>query len=162
MNSWRSAWLLTAVLALVAAAPMTNVRAGGHTVQIRWLSQVLKRTLPLSYLDQAPHDEGIQGARLGIVDDDTTGRFTGQSFALVEAIIPENGDIGAGFRELTAKGGDGDHDFATPRRNFRRISSGRNPGPSSRARDEPIPAISRSRPRSRASPRASATCGRGR
>jgi ABC transporter substrate binding protein (PQQ-dependent alcohol dehydrogenase system) len=60
--------------------------------------------LPLSYLDQPPRDEGIQGAQLGVADNNTTGHFTGQSFALIEAIVPENGDVAAGFRELTAKG----------------------------------------------------------
>ena len=73
-------------------------------MQIGWLSQAVKRTLPLSYLDQPPQDEGIQGARLGIADNDTTGHFTGQSFTLTEAIVPEDGDIAAGLRELAAKG----------------------------------------------------------
>jgi ABC transporter substrate binding protein (PQQ-dependent alcohol dehydrogenase system) len=60
--------------------------------------------LPLSYLDPPPQDEGIQGVQLGIADDETTGRFTGQSFTLVEAIIPENGSIVEGLRELSARG----------------------------------------------------------
>jgi ABC transporter substrate binding protein (PQQ-dependent alcohol dehydrogenase system) len=68
------------------------------------LSRAMKRTLPLSYLDQPPQDEGVQGARLGIADNDTTGHFTGQSFALTEAIVPEDGDAAAGLRELAAKG----------------------------------------------------------
>jgi ABC transporter substrate binding protein (PQQ-dependent alcohol dehydrogenase system) len=89
------------VSSLAVAAP---ARAGEETVQIGWLSQEVKRTLPLSYLDQPPRDEGIQGARLGIADDNTTGRFTGQSFALIEAIIPEGGDVAVGLRELAAKG----------------------------------------------------------
>ena len=66
-----------------------------QTVQIGWLSQAVKRTLPLSYLDQPPEDEGIQGARLGIADNDTTGHFTGQSFELVERVVPEDGDVAA-------------------------------------------------------------------
>jgi ABC transporter substrate binding protein (PQQ-dependent alcohol dehydrogenase system) len=96
--------LLLAVLIAVAAVGAAHARAEGETVQIGWLSQAVKRTLPLSYLDQPPRDEGIQGAQLGVADNNTTGRFTGQSFALIEAIVPENGDVAAGFRELTAKG----------------------------------------------------------
>jgi ABC transporter substrate binding protein (PQQ-dependent alcohol dehydrogenase system) len=82
----------------------TAGRAGEQAVQIGWLSQAVKRTLPLSYLDQPPQDEGIQGARLGIADNDTTGQFTGQSFTLTETIVPEDGDVAAGLRELAAKG----------------------------------------------------------
>jgi ABC transporter substrate binding protein (PQQ-dependent alcohol dehydrogenase system) len=73
-------------------------------VKIGWLSQSMKRTLPLTYLDQPPEDEGIQGARLGITDNNTTGQFTGQSFELVESIALENGDLAGAFRALLARG----------------------------------------------------------
>ena len=92
-----------AVLAIVAAVSAANVFADEQRVQIGWLSQPVKRTLPLSYLDQPPEDEGIQGARLGIADDATTGHFTGQSFELVESVVAEDGDVDAAFRELAAK-----------------------------------------------------------
>ena len=92
-----------AVLAIVAAVPAANVFADEQRVQIGWLSQPVKRTLPLSYLDQPPEDERIQGARLGIADDATTGHFTGQSFELVESVVAEDGDVDAAFRELAAK-----------------------------------------------------------
>ena len=60
-----------ALLAMVPVAvatlvPAANVCAEPQAVQIGWLSQTIKRTLPLTYLDQPPEDEGIQGARLGI------------------------------------------------------------------------------------------------
>ncbi len=97
-------WLLLAVVIAVTATPYSSVYADGQTVQIGWLSQAVKRTLPLSYLDQPPEDEGIQGARLGIADNNTTGHFTGQSFELVESVAPEDGDIAAAFHDLTAKG----------------------------------------------------------
>jgi ABC transporter substrate binding protein (PQQ-dependent alcohol dehydrogenase system) len=99
----RSIVLLAVALVLVAVMPAAS-RAGEETVRIGWLSRAVKRTLPLSYLDQPPQDGGIQGARLGIADNDTTGHFTGQSFTLTEAIVPEGGDVAAGFRELAAKG----------------------------------------------------------
>ncbi len=91
--------LIIAVLALTA-----GVRAGEPTVRLGWLSQTAKRTLPLTYLDQPPDDEGIQGARLGIADDNTTGQFTGQSFELVESIVPQGGDVTSEFRDLAGKG----------------------------------------------------------
>jgi ABC transporter substrate binding protein (PQQ-dependent alcohol dehydrogenase system) len=96
--------MLVVVLIAVTGMPAAEVYADGQTVQIGWLSQAIKRTLPLSYLDQPPEDEGVQGARLGIADNNTTGHFTGQSFELVESIAPEDGDVAAAFRDLAAKG----------------------------------------------------------
>src|SRR4029077_2086335 len=98
------ALLAMAPVAVATLVPAANVCAEPQTVQIGWLSQAVKRTLPLTYLDQPPEDEGIQGARLGIADDRTTGNFTGQSFELVERVVPEDGDIAASFRDLVAKG----------------------------------------------------------
>jgi ABC transporter substrate binding protein (PQQ-dependent alcohol dehydrogenase system) len=105
MRGWRDVGLLLGILIVAAAAlaPAASP-AGEEMVQIGWLSRAVKRTLPLSYLDQPPQDEGIQGARLGIADNDTTGHFTGQSFTLTEAIVPEDRDVAVGFRELAAKG----------------------------------------------------------
>jgi ABC transporter substrate binding protein (PQQ-dependent alcohol dehydrogenase system) len=100
----RCAAMLVAVLIAVTGMPVAEVYADGQAVQIGWLSQAIKRTLPLSYLDQPPEDEGVQGARLGIADDNTTGHFTGQSFELVESVTPEDGDIATAFRDLAAKG----------------------------------------------------------
>jgi ABC transporter substrate binding protein (PQQ-dependent alcohol dehydrogenase system) len=105
MRARRDIRLLLGILIVAAAAlaPAASP-AGEEMVQIGWLSRAVKRTLPLSYLDQPPQDGGIQGARLGIADNDTTGHFTSQSFTLTEAIVPEDGDVAAGFRELAAKG----------------------------------------------------------
>ena len=96
--------LLLAVLTMVAPVPTGDVYADEQTVQIGWLSQPVKRTLPLSYLDQPPEDEGIAGARLGIADNNTTGHFTGQSFGLVERVVAEDGDVVTAFRDLAARG----------------------------------------------------------
>jgi ABC transporter substrate binding protein (PQQ-dependent alcohol dehydrogenase system) len=103
MGDWRGAFLALAVLIATTPAVAAEARAGGETVTIGWLSQAIKRMLPLSYLDQPPQDEGIQGARLGIADDQTTGRFTGQSFELIESIT-ENEDIATSVRQLAGKG----------------------------------------------------------
>jgi len=103
MSGWRSGSrsLVTLIVVLFLAV---HANANETVVPIGWLSQAAKRTLPLSYLDQPPEDEGIQGARLGIADDATTGRFTGQSFTLAAAIVPESGDVATGLRELSSNG----------------------------------------------------------
>jgi ABC transporter substrate binding protein (PQQ-dependent alcohol dehydrogenase system) len=95
--------VLVAVQTIIAAVLTVEVGAEEQAVQIGWLSQPVKRALPLSYLDQPPADEGVQGARLGIADNATTGHFTGQSFELVERVVPEDGDVAAAFRDLAAK-----------------------------------------------------------
>jgi ABC transporter substrate binding protein (PQQ-dependent alcohol dehydrogenase system) len=104
MRAWRHFRLWLVILIVAAELTPAATRAGEQVVQIGWLSRAVKRTLPLSYLDQPPQDEGIQGARLGIADNNTTGHFTGQSFTLAEVIVPENGDVAASLRELAAKG----------------------------------------------------------
>ncbi len=83
-----------------AAAPAT---ATGN-LEIAYLTQTAKREAPFPYLDAPPVDEGIQGARLGIADDNTTGHFTGQSFALREVVVPESGDVDAAFRQIVEGG----------------------------------------------------------
>jgi len=61
---------------------------------------------PSSYdAEAAPEDEGLAGARMGIADNNTTGRFTKQTFALDEiALTDEKPDAVAAARELVAKG----------------------------------------------------------
>jgi ABC transporter substrate binding protein (PQQ-dependent alcohol dehydrogenase system) len=95
---------MAAALSAILLGSSAGAAAGDEAVQIGWLSQATKRTLPLSYLDQPPADEGVQGARLGVADNNTTGHFTGQSFALAEAIVPEDGDVLGGLRDLAGKG----------------------------------------------------------
>jgi ABC transporter substrate binding protein (PQQ-dependent alcohol dehydrogenase system) len=96
--------VLLAVMAGVTFLLPVGARAGGGTVRIGWLSQPVRRTVPLTYLDQPPGDEGIEGARLGVADDNTTGHFTGQSFELVESVAPEGGDVAGALHDLAAKG----------------------------------------------------------
>ena len=86
----------------MVAVPVTDVCAEEQAVKIGWLSQTVNRTEAHAYLDRPPADEGIQGARLGIADNNTTGHFTGQLFQLVERLAPVEGDIAAAFRDLAA------------------------------------------------------------
>ena len=99
IGDWRP--ILWLVIGLTAVA-VTDVCAEEQAVKIGWLSQAANRTVSHAYLDRPPGDEGIQGARLGIADNNTTGHFTGQSFALVERLVPADGDIAAAFRDFTA------------------------------------------------------------
>jgi ABC transporter substrate binding protein (PQQ-dependent alcohol dehydrogenase system) len=73
-------------------------------VKIGYLGERVKRAAPEPYLDPPAADEGVAGARLGVSDDNTTGRFNGQQFALTEALLPEGGDVAAAFRQLAGDG----------------------------------------------------------
>jgi len=64
-----------------------------------------REVLPvLSNLDPVIHDSGIQGARLAIGDNNTTGRFTNQRFTLDEVVVPLEADVVPAFKALAAKG----------------------------------------------------------
>ena len=95
---------LLAVVTAIVVALASDAHASEGALQIGWLAQTAKRSLPLTYLEQPPEDEGLQGARLGIADDNTTGKFTGQSFELVESISSKGGDAVAALRALATKG----------------------------------------------------------
>jgi ABC transporter substrate binding protein (PQQ-dependent alcohol dehydrogenase system) len=92
--------------ALVASAPASAQDTPVNAVDIRiaYLTQPVKEFPPLSLVDQPTTDNGLMGARLGIEDNNTTGRFTKQNFVLSEVTVEESGDVAAAFRDLYAKG----------------------------------------------------------
>lgn len=75
---------LAFLMLLALAAPTL---AEPPTMVIGYLGEQRKSPLPLGPLDEAVADEGLQGARLGIADDASTGRFLGQQFRLQEKIL---------------------------------------------------------------------------
>ena len=91
------------------AAPADNGPNAG-SIDIVYLALAVKRSYPETYLDQPPSDEGIQGARLALADNSTTGRFTGQTYRLEEAIAPDAAAVLAAFKKSVA---DGRRNFVT-------------------------------------------------
>jgi len=73
-------------------------------VDIAYLALTVKRVFPLSYLDQPPDDEGVQGARLALADNATTGKFIHQDYHLEEATAPDADGVVARFKDLVDKG----------------------------------------------------------
>ena len=65
-----------------------------------------KKPIPpaLSNLDPVLTDEGVQGAKLGIKDNNTTGRFTGHSYTLAVEEVPVGNDVREAFNRLVSKG----------------------------------------------------------
>ena len=74
------------------------------TIKIAYLGKAYQEVEPLSLLDKIYTDKGIQGARIGLSENNMTGRLIGQHYELVEATIPEQDDIAAKARELLASG----------------------------------------------------------
>jgi len=86
------AWLAVSLLPATA----------GTEIAILYLERQSPPTATLSNIDAPPRDDGLQGARLGIEDNNTTGRFLEQSFKLTEAIVPPDGDFLGQARQALA------------------------------------------------------------
>jgi ABC transporter substrate binding protein (PQQ-dependent alcohol dehydrogenase system) len=100
--------LLVALLAITTLAGQAGAEdappAAATAIRIAYLGQHFTPKLPSSFMEAPPHDDGIAGARLGVVDNNTTGRFTGQNFTLDEQLIEGEGDVAAAFRKLVQDG----------------------------------------------------------
>jgi len=93
---------VTLLLALLLALPA--VAADPVTVGIGYLALAQKRAGPLVTLDPPLTDEGVQGARVALADDQTTGRFLNQNFALHESLQPDADAVLAAARAMLAGG----------------------------------------------------------
>jgi ABC transporter substrate binding protein (PQQ-dependent alcohol dehydrogenase system) len=85
--------------------PAEAETAPGDTMMVIYLGKEYEEPLPLSYAEKPITDKGIQGARLMLKEANQAGNFVGHNFELVEAIVPEDGDVVAKAKELL-KGGD--------------------------------------------------------
>jgi ABC transporter substrate binding protein (PQQ-dependent alcohol dehydrogenase system) len=72
------------------------------SVPIAYLTQEQEAPPPLSNLDPFIKDKGLPGAELAIEDNNTTGQFTGQQFALKAFNVPLKGDPLATFKQSIA------------------------------------------------------------
>lgn len=90
--------------AVHSQTPPATPAGDAGTVRIAYLTRAVTRPPALSNLDEPPEDEGLAGARQGVADDDTTGRFLKQRFDLDPVIVPEDGDPAAALRAIAAKG----------------------------------------------------------
>jgi ABC transporter substrate binding protein (PQQ-dependent alcohol dehydrogenase system) len=85
----------TAAPAAPAAAAEEAAKPAADVLQIEilYLKQIRDKNPPLSLLDLPPDDDGIAGAKLGIADNNTTGRFTKQNFSLEVVESASAGDL---------------------------------------------------------------------
>ncbi|MBL9035520.1 MAG: ABC transporter substrate-binding protein [Rhodospirillaceae bacterium] len=73
-------------------------------VPIVYLGEQVAEPLPLSLVEPVPTDKGLAGARLGIEDNATTGKFLKHDYTLVERILPGGADLTAVAAELSTAG----------------------------------------------------------
>jgi len=73
-------------------------------IKIAYLTQEKVVPSALSNLTPFIKDKGIQGALLGLQDNNTTGQFTGQQYDLLQVIVPVDGDVKVGFKQLIEQG----------------------------------------------------------
>ena len=79
-----------------AAAPAVEIKLG--------YLRAYEPRLALSVLDIPPRDEGVAGAEVAIGDNNTTGKFLGQAFALDVVEVKLDADVIPVFDAMIAKG----------------------------------------------------------
>jgi len=95
---------VTAKPSSVSQSAEAQKPVAGKSVALAYLHQ-LPATFPTRpYFDPYALDEGLQGARLGIKDNNTTGQFTRQFFSLTEVQVPADGDPLEALKTLIANG----------------------------------------------------------
>ena len=105
--------LIALVLMLLTAAHA--LAAEPVTVGIGYLALTPKRAGPQVALDPPLTDEGVQGARLALMDNQTTGRFLKQAYALHESLQPDADAVLAAARAMLAHDGPALLDVVTAR-----------------------------------------------
>lgn len=83
-------------------AHVVNAQSLASELRIGYLKLQTKPKLALSNLDPIPENLGLDGLRLAIADNNTTGQFTGQKFSLKEIIVPADGNPVDAFNSLAA------------------------------------------------------------
>lgn len=83
-----------------AAAIANPAQPPALDITIGYLSRDYPEPLPISLVEPAITDQGVQGARLGLSDNLATGRFLNQSYKLQEKITPRDGDISVDAKDL--------------------------------------------------------------
>ncbi|WP_245969764.1 ABC transporter substrate-binding protein [Thiocapsa rosea] len=89
---------------LLALTWTMSVPAEETRISIGLIGQVSEVHVPLSALEPAIQDDGAEGARQGIRDNNTTGRFTGHNFEFVQIQVKADESPVAALRELAGQG----------------------------------------------------------
>ena len=100
---WSWIWRGMCGLSMIAGVTSVEAKTTPMELSIVYLEQQVERPPVLSNLVGVPEDEGLQGARLAIKDNNAAGRFFKQTSLLREVVIAPEEDSVAAFRsELEA------------------------------------------------------------
>ncbi len=94
------------LLAALAGAPATAALAQETNianVQIGYIRSMERRPT-ISRLDKPPPNDGLAGAQIALDDNNTTGRFLGLQYKLLDAPVFPTDDVTAKLRPLVAQG----------------------------------------------------------
>ena len=83
--------LITATAGAMLAGTGYSVRADAAVLRIGYI-RAAEQSQTISLLDKPTRDDGLAGALLAIDDNNTTGRFTGQQFELVDSPLRAEDD----------------------------------------------------------------------
>jgi ABC transporter substrate binding protein (PQQ-dependent alcohol dehydrogenase system) len=95
--------LITNAAGLALAASPFAARADAAAVGVGYLRWAERRPT-ISLLDKQAADDGLAGARLATSDNNTTGRFINQQFALIDAPLRADDDPVAAVEKLAGQG----------------------------------------------------------
>ena len=84
--------------------PVADAKPPAVKIVIHYLGKEYEEPVPLSLVDPILKDNGLQGARLAIQDNNKSGQFLGQEYDLVEDIVPADGDVAAKAKEILKDG----------------------------------------------------------
>jgi len=89
---------------VAVAEPSVEPQVMTVEAKMHYLGKLYKEPPPLSLLDKILTDEGVQGARVAVKENNMTGRLIGHRHDLVEHRLPEDADVLAKAKEIAAAG----------------------------------------------------------
>jgi ABC transporter substrate binding protein (PQQ-dependent alcohol dehydrogenase system) len=78
--------------------------SAAKAINVAFLTEQLPTPAALSNLDPIIQEEGVQGARLGVEDSNTTGRFTGHQYRMKAVSVPVGASVQKAFNGLVKDG----------------------------------------------------------
>jgi ABC transporter substrate binding protein (PQQ-dependent alcohol dehydrogenase system) len=95
--------LITATAGAAMATAPGAARADATTIDVGYIRWPQDRQT-ISLLDKPPPDDGLAGAKLGVDDNNTTGRFMGQQFELTDTMVRPGDDPVVALTALGQRG----------------------------------------------------------
>ena len=96
--------LLGIVICLQVLLLEVHAESPEMVMEIAYLNRAVKQPPVLSNIMEIPLDEGLQGARLAIQDNNAAGRFFKQKSILYEVNLPQAGDLHSAMKKLLDQG----------------------------------------------------------